>query len=206
MWWLGGRTAQGHASTPCTPAGWELSRCRPKAPLDVQAHMHKQALAAQAPGCAPGCPRNKHAAMACCEALPPSSQQFPTPPSPPHPTTKHIPARPPGHPPMLKLRSHRYCSKPSPRSVSATSETCDESIACSAIWLGLTSKLASVTRSRMASSTCAGWVVLVVFLGWWAPASTRHGAQAQARRERSPGGLGHSPSSAGWPAPAGTQT
>lgn len=56
---------------------------------------------------------------------------------------------------MEKVRSQRKCSKPSERSCSATSDTWLLSMACRLRPALLTSKLASVISSRVASSSCA---------------------------------------------------
>ncbi len=59
---------------------------------------------------------------------------------------------------MEKVRSQRKCSKPSERSCSATSDTWLLSMACRLMPVLLTSKLASVISSRVASSSCDGGV------------------------------------------------
>lgn len=55
--------------------------------------------------------------------------------------------------PMAMLRSQRYVSKPSDRSVSCTSETCEESMLCKLMPPEPRSQQASVMRSLRASST-----------------------------------------------------
>lgn len=105
--------------------------------------------------------------------------------------------------PMLNERSARKCSKPSERRERATSETWEESMACSVMPPPLTSKLASVISSLTASSTCR-WGV-----------EPRQAGDRKATSVRGSVGAGgvapwlaarDLPSSAGLPAPAVPQT